>query len=383
MPRFRFAWLGLVLLVVQPLLAKTYYVGGCKTGAYSTIGAAVAAVPSGSTIDVCPGTYPEQVVISQPLTLQGFASGGSSQAVIAMPASGLATTSSISLGGTVAAQLEVTAGPVNVTGITVDGAAGASNCPGGYYLGIFYASGASGIVNQVETRSQNCNTSGIGILAENGADTTTSVTIENSNVNNNTWAGIYACSPQSPSTLNANIKSNAVQSIGYGIDSDCNVAGSVSGNFVDVSTGGLLGGGGFGIVAGSPSNAISGNFVIAGNVGIWAVAAGSHVSGNTITGGNDGIVIESTAVVTSNRIAKTAYDGIYLANPGGTIETNFISQTPVGIEFNCLTGTVSGNTINGPGVGFDEFPGTSIGTNKFYTVATLTTGCGSGSKAAR
>lgn len=375
MPRFRFALLGLFLLVVQPLLAKTYYVGSCKTGAYPTIGAAVAAVPAGSTIDVCPGTYPEQVVISQPLTLQGFASAGSSQAVIAMPSIGLATTSSISLGGTVAAQLEVTAGPVNITGITVDGTAGASNCPGGYHLGIFYASGSTGTVNEVETRSQNCNTSGIGILAENGADTSTSVTIENSDVNNNSWAGIYACSPQSPSTLIANIKSNAVESIGYGIDSDCNVAGSVSSNFVHVSSGGPLGGGGFGIVANSPSSTISANVIVAANVGILAEAIGGKVSGNTITGGNDGIVVESAAVVISNRIANTTYDGIYLANPGATVETNFITQTPVGIEFNCLTGTVSGNSINGAATGFDEFPGTSTGTNKFYSVATLTAGC--------
>ena len=80
MRRFHFVLSALVLLVAQPLLAKTYYVGSCKTGAYSTISAAVAAVPADSIIDVCPGTYPEQVVISQPLTLQGIASGGSAQA---------------------------------------------------------------------------------------------------------------------------------------------------------------------------------------------------------------------------------------------------------------------------------------------------------------
>ena len=377
MRRFHFYLSIIVLLLSQPLLAVTYYVGSCKAGAFSTIGAAVAGVPAGSTVDVCPGTYTEQVVISQALTLQGIARGGSSQAVVAMPSSGLATTSSVSLGGTVAAQLEVTAGPVNITGITVDGTAGASNCPAGYYIGIFYASGSSGTVKEVETRSQNCNTSGIGMLAENGADATESVTIENSNVNNNTWAGIYACSPEEPSTLNAYIKNNVVASVGYGVDAGCNVAGSVSDNFVNVSvnTTGLQGGGGFGILLFSSSIPVSGNVVIAQNVGISTSTNGGHVSNNTIAGGDAGIVVNSTDNVTSNRIANVALWGIYLSNSGATVESNFITQTPIGIEFNCLTGTVSGNAINGPGTGFDQFPGTSTGTNKFYNVAALTTGC--------
>jgi pectin methylesterase-like acyl-CoA thioesterase len=43
-----------------------------KLVGYQTIQAAVIAVPAGSTIEVCPGTYPEQVVISKPLTLTAF-----------------------------------------------------------------------------------------------------------------------------------------------------------------------------------------------------------------------------------------------------------------------------------------------------------------------
>src|SRR4029077_12937099 len=42
---------------------------------FSTIQAAVNAVPFGSTVLVCPGTYPEQVVIAQPLTLKGVTDG--------------------------------------------------------------------------------------------------------------------------------------------------------------------------------------------------------------------------------------------------------------------------------------------------------------------
>lgn len=43
----------------------------CGTAAYSRIGDAVAAAPSGGTVVVCPGTYAEDVLVRQPLTLLG------------------------------------------------------------------------------------------------------------------------------------------------------------------------------------------------------------------------------------------------------------------------------------------------------------------------
>lgn len=44
----------------------------CNTAGYSTIQSAVSAAPSGGVVVVCPGTYTEDVVISQPLTLTGL-----------------------------------------------------------------------------------------------------------------------------------------------------------------------------------------------------------------------------------------------------------------------------------------------------------------------
>ena len=44
---------------------------GCDNPQYSTISAAVAAAQPGSTIDVCPGTYSEDVVVGEPLTIIG------------------------------------------------------------------------------------------------------------------------------------------------------------------------------------------------------------------------------------------------------------------------------------------------------------------------
>ena len=55
---------------------------------FTTISAAVAGVPAGATIQVCPGVYPEQVTITQPLTLKGIHSGNANRAVITINPNG-------------------------------------------------------------------------------------------------------------------------------------------------------------------------------------------------------------------------------------------------------------------------------------------------------
>ena len=55
-----------------------------RSAPYHTINAALAVANDGDEIDVCPGIYAEQVVLTKPLTLRGMPVG-SQQAVI-MPA---------------------------------------------------------------------------------------------------------------------------------------------------------------------------------------------------------------------------------------------------------------------------------------------------------
>jgi pectin methylesterase-like acyl-CoA thioesterase len=91
----RLVWffVSAVVAVSAPMEASNYQVGGCKPPLtnFPTIQAAVNSVPAGSTIQVCPGVYPEQVTITQPLTLLGARAGNSNRAVIAInPTGGLA-----------------------------------------------------------------------------------------------------------------------------------------------------------------------------------------------------------------------------------------------------------------------------------------------------
>jgi hypothetical protein len=288
--------------------------------------------------------------------------------VITVPSGGLATTSSLYF-GTIAAQVEVTAGPVTINNITVDGTASGSTCPSVYYAAIFYSSGSSGTVNEVETRNQNCNGLGLGIVAENGAGASQTVTIENSNIHDNNAYGISAYSNQTPPTLTISIKRNHVASNGHGIFLYGSVAGSASGNTIDA--------GDQGVFAGSASSSVLGNTVTALFSGVY-VAAAAVISGNTVINGNIGIDVDPSAAgskVMTNHVLNSSVHGIEVATGGATISNNIITKAgSVGIEFNCNTDTVSGNTINGAPTGIDMVPATFNGVNHFYNVATVKTG---------
>jgi hypothetical protein len=155
---WRWNTVGLLMLVMAvgayPLRAANFYVGTCKPGSFTTIAAAINAAPAGSTINVCPGMYAEQVIISKPLTLQGVVSSNTSQTIIAVPDAGLQTFSSIVF-SPLAPQVEVTAGPVNLADLIVDGTA-TTNCPTVHFVGIHYNSGSSGVVDGVEVRDHTC-----------------------------------------------------------------------------------------------------------------------------------------------------------------------------------------------------------------------------------
>lgn len=359
MRHFHFALFLLVLLLpAKPLVAATYYVGGCKSGAFTSINAAVTTVPAGSIIDVCPGVYPEQVIISKALTLRGIVGSDElAQTVITVPSGSMATASSIDF-GTVTMQVEVTAGPVDISDIIVDGAQAGTNCPN---VGIFYNGGSSGTVSGVEARNL-CGGPGSEILAENGAGPSESVTIEDSYIHAINFAGIVTCSNQTPSTLTATIRRNYVVNFKTGIAPDCNTAGSVDNNLVGSNT--------FGIQAFSAFTDVLHNTFSNSSILVWAPIRVSH---NTFNGGS--IAVNSAgATVESNEIVNTTNSAIALTASDVILKDNIIIQANIGIEFGCNTGTVSGNTINGASTGIDMVPSIFTGVNRFNDVTTVRTG---------
>jgi len=350
---------ALAVLAVQPLLASTVQVGGCKPNLanYPTISAAVVGVPSGSTIDVCPGTYAEQLTITKSLNLTGVASGTADQAVITVPSGGLVSNAMSMFGESVAAQIGVVSTvpvTVNITNFAVDGTGGDMSCLL-WLAGIFYGSGSSGTVNRVRASGQIDGTCGVGIWAENANSQSQSVTVQNSTVYNVDSAGIFAGSGTTP-TLNANLTNNVVNASAAvaAIDSD-SVQGKVNANNVTNSV--------FGVYDLSKIN----------------------VQGNTITGATFGIYMANGGTASGNQVSGSS-EGVLLGAVGATVSNNtIVTSTTAGVELGCFSANVNGNVINDAPVGVDAAPLTvDLGSNTFAnTATTFTNGCGFAAVAAR
>ena len=121
-------------LLGQSLVASTAVVGPstCKPAYthYPNIQTAVSSVPFNTIVMVCPGFYPEQVIISQPLTLEGVTDGTGNAAVITVPAGGLVQNATSNGFGPVTVQLlaQNTVGVI-IKDLIVDG--NGANCPAG------------------------------------------------------------------------------------------------------------------------------------------------------------------------------------------------------------------------------------------------------------
>jgi hypothetical protein len=330
-----------LLLTVHSVFASTFAVGTCKPSlvSYATISAAVIGVPPGSTIDVCPGTYPEQVTIAQPLTLKGISVGNAGQAVITVPPSGLTAITSGD-GYLIAAQVDVTAGPVNISDITVDATGSGISYPP-WVVGILYDSGSSGTVNEITARGQSGG-GGVGVWADNVSATNESVTIENSSFHDIDDSAVVA----DGSTLTATVKGNTMQAGYYQVQL-------------------------------ASSGSLTANVINGGVVGV-SVQIPATVSGNTLANQSYGILGFGGFTATSNKISNASVAGIYDQGGGNTYKVNTITKTSVGVEFNCNTPVVASNTINDATTGLDSVPSSFSGANSFDNVVTLRTdGCGS------
>jgi hypothetical protein len=347
---------ALPLLAVQSLLASTVQVGTCKPPlpSFSTISAAVSSVPPGSTVDVCPGTYAEQVTISVPLTLQGVSWGTANQITITVPAAGLLTSTTSMFGEPVAAQVLVDAhGPVNITNISVDGTGGDMSCSV-WLVGIFYGSGSSGNVNRVRTSGQIDGTCGVGIWAENANTQGESVTIQNSTVYNVDSAGIFAGSGTTP-TLTAHLNNNVV-----------NASAAVASIFSN-----------------SVKGEVNGNTVSNSVFGIFDVSK-INVRANTILGTTYGILLGNGGTASGNAVSGFGA-GVLLDAAGATLNNNVVMSSTVGVEVGCYSANLHDNLINDALVGFDAVPTTvAVGSNTFAnTATTVTNGCAAAALAGR
>jgi len=331
--------------VAQTPTSSTYVVGTCKPTlpSYKTISAALAAVPAPVTVQVCPGTYPEQIVITQPVTLEGITNGNAGQVVVQTPAGGW-TSYPNSLGTLVAPELFAgnVSGQVNISDITFDMTYAPASAI--YSSGIFYQN-SSGTVNYVTVRSGILTPTTFGVIAEGGSSNPV-VTIQNSSFHDLTWYGIWAeTSAFENSMLTANVKSNYIYNIPSGI-------------LLDVGS----------------TSLVSSNQVTGTAVAIFASpgAAGS-ITSNTVFGSNIGVLTYADGVpVTSNKFVNPS-EGILVASSVASIQSNtVVGAMGAGIDFNCSANpNVKSNFINDTGIALNNVPSSTATNNNYYNVSSI------------
>lgn len=146
----RKVWVGAlattVLALAAPAVASAatkLYVNGaapvgtgksCESPSYTTVQAAITAASSGATIEVCAGTYTEQIEITKPLKLE--LATGSGTATLQLPSAPTASATSCDTAeGVEAGQVDevsiCTPGKVAITNLRINALAPIESCAGG------------------------------------------------------------------------------------------------------------------------------------------------------------------------------------------------------------------------------------------------------------
>jgi hypothetical protein len=340
---------GVLTLLSAQSLAATEAVGTCLPAYphFSTIQAAINALPLGGTVLVCPGTYPEQISIYHPLTLKGVDSSGSNLALITMPP------------GATGTQIYVQATNVNISDLTIDGSNNGATFCGQGPNGIVYW-GSSGTINHVAVRNEfppteitDCG-SGDGIFVGTNDTGASNVTIENSSIHSFQFNGIEVSGRGASATILKNtIGGNVPGLSGNGIAVWFGASGTITGNSIinvlEPITYPNLFGAGYGIIV--------------------QCSQGVTASGNTIGDTQAGITVYSGSVCPSrgygngdsntfvkNTISQThIFDAIYVCGNYNLVQGNIIngtSEAAVRFDGSCNPGisgynnTFSSNTVN-------------------------------------
>jgi hypothetical protein len=352
-------------LAIAAANTPAFYVGTCKPAKadFTTIQAAVSAVPPGSTINVCPGVYQEQVTITRPLTLQGVQTGNNAQVVITTPAG-------TSLGATVPVAIPVVAlvavsnsgGAVDISGVTIDGEGIVVSDTGVPVTGILYNSTPGTLDRVLVQNFAPFNADAVGITFRDDLAASPINVVQNSTVsfplarNANRITGVSADTgivlndfSNSGGTITLSITNDYVSGAGLGIDIRDSVAATVTGNVVNgATTNGTTQGEGADVAATSGPVKINNNSILNVNLGVVLLGqlgtASTTVSNNTIVSSVKGMSVTPGGSITIN--------GNQLISPANA------PSGSAGFDFACATSlpTVAGNTVIGATVGLANVP---------------------------
>jgi hypothetical protein len=391
MIRIRTLLVGLFCVagLASHVMGATGQVGTCLSGVTklgSSIQNAVNALPPHSTLDICPGIYQEQVIVTQAITIQGVKDPNSTAdaAVIAAPSGGIvANSTSLTSGNPIAAQLVVDTpgGLVNISNITVDGNNNQINGCAPDLIGIYYRN-ASGTVSQVAAINQaliaslNGCQSGLGIFVQSGNSLTSTVTVKNSYVANYQKNGITG------DEVGTTLTSSLNRIVGQGPTT------GAAENGIQI---------GFGAAGSADSNTVMDNVYSPGTAaatGILVYASTNiSVTSNTVGNSQLGISFDSdpnfgladNGSIVSNKISAThLFDGLDVCSNGNSVLKNSVfgsDESGIHMDGSCTgsgnSNTVTSNIVNDSCAGILEDPGTtnSISSTTYHNVTnTIATG---------
>ena len=369
--------------------ASTVVVGTCISTLpqFTTIQAAVNSVPAGGIVEVCPGTYTEQVTITKKLTLTGIQSGTGDAAVVLPPLGGLVVNGTDILGNPVAAQIFVNSpgGSVIVERLTVDGTGNdLAGCVTTTIEGIYYQNTSGTITNNVVRNQFQTNyaayggcQNGLAINVESTGSGNTVTVSANSvrayqkNGITASGAGTGAGSPGPAVTIMGNYivglgatamnwqgvylnegtaAENGIQ-VGFGATGKVQ-ANTVNDNIWGQDTSSDTGDAASGIlIFASPGITVTGNEVGSSQFGIVAVTDSSGFCGTSQSPISCGTADNTT--ITLNKVAGTQiFDGIDACSNTNTIQSNTIfgsTESGIHLDDSCTSSkffTTSGNNNN-------------------------------------
>ena len=379
------AFVSAACFAAPTALASTVEVGTCVSAPlhFTSIQAAVTAAPLGGTVEICPGTYYEQVVILKAVTLTGIQSGTGDAAVILPPATGLVANGTDIFGNSVAAQIFVNnvVGGVTIERLTIDGTGNdLAGCGPPMLEGIYYQNSSGTITNNV-VRNQylsdyavygGCqNGLAINVESTGSSDAVTvstnsvrayqkngitasgagtgagslgpSVTISNNHIvglaaTAMNWQGVFSSE--------ATAAENGVQ-VGYGATGTVetnvindNIWGQDTSSDTGDAASGIL-------IFASPGITVTGNQVGSTQFGIALDTDGFGFCGTSNASISCGTA--DRAMVTQNKVEGTElFDGVDACSNGNTIESNtFYGSTESGVHVDDTCTSLTYSTTSG------------------------------------
>ncbi len=354
--------LGLTLLFLGTVCATssawTRRVGkdttSCPDAKYTTIAAAVNAAAPGDTIDICPALYPEQLIITKPLTLRGVlvnVNGNDVKRVLIQP----------SLQDLQDLPVEAVITVMNTWGVTIENLAidASQNSVLGctpQLADIHFYNASGRVADSALSGAQlanplNCGEpsvfpgNGFGVLVDSNKPGPFHVVVENNSIHDFTKDGVQAIN----AGVTVQVKGNHISGVGpsiplqFGVFIANGAVGLIKSNSIAEGPCGTL----------SYSDCVNAR---SEGVTLRNVGDGTVVDYNIITKAQSGIFINgvNNARITNNLISNLdALDGIDIqSTTNSVIDANTIfNATPIANE-SCgifefeVPGTAVGNTIS-------------------------------------